>query len=114
MPEATRGRLNEPELRRAVDILRRGGLVAFPTETVYGLGARALDPAALARVFAAKGRPRSHPLIAHVLGEADAQLLAADWPPAAAALAAAFWPGPLSLVVRRAVHVPLELTGGGD
>jgi L-threonylcarbamoyladenylate synthase len=96
-----------------VAILRRGGLVAFPTETVYGLGARALDPAALLRVFVAKGRPATHPLIAHVLGREDARALAAEWSDATDHLAAAFWPGPLTLVVPRAAGVPSELTGGG-
>jgi L-threonylcarbamoyladenylate synthase len=113
MPRIEDERLNVAEIERAVAILRRGGLVAFPTETVYGLGARALDPAALARVFAAKGRPATHPLIAHVLGAEDAKALAANWSGASARLAEAFWPGPLTLVVPRAEHVPLELTGGG-
>jgi L-threonylcarbamoyladenylate synthase len=105
--------LNAGEIERAVAILRSGGLVAFPTETVYGLGARALDPAALARIFAAKGRPTTHPLIAHVLGEGDARALTDDWPEAAQRLASAFWPGPLTLVLPRAPHVPRGLTGGG-
>jgi len=102
------------DIARAVEILRAGGLVAFPTETVYGLGGRAMDPHALAKIFAAKARPVNHPLIAHVLGEEDARSLAARWTPVASRLAAAFWPGPLTLVVPRASHVPLELTGGGD
>ena len=101
-------------IERAVAILRAGGLVAFPTETVYGLGGRALDPVALARIFAAKGRPATHPLIAHVLGVADARTMAADWSDLASRLAEAFWPGPLTLVVARAASVPPELTGGGD
>jgi len=114
MPRVAAERLSPKEIERAASILRAGGLVAFPTETVYGLGARALDPAALARVFAAKGRPPSHPLIAHVLDARDAQSFAAEWPEAAALLAEAFWPGPLTLVVPRAAHVPLALTGGGS
>jgi L-threonylcarbamoyladenylate synthase len=97
----------------AAAALRAGGLVAFPTETVYGLGAMALDPGALARVYAAKGRPASHPLIAHVLGEDDAKALAADWPELASRLARAFWPGPLTLVVERAAGVPSAVSGGG-
>ena len=105
---------DERGLTRAVTILRRGGLVAFPTETVYGLGARALDPAALAKVFEAKGRPATHPLIAHVLGTAGARALASEWPEVAERLARAFWPGPLTLVVPKASHVPGALTGGGD
>jgi L-threonylcarbamoyladenylate synthase len=98
----------------AVSALRAGRLVAFPTETVYGLGARALDEAALARVFAAKGRPTHHPLIAHVTGEGEARRLAAAWPPAAARLARALWPGPLTLVVERAAQVPAAVAGGAD
>lgn len=97
----------------AVAVLRGGGLVAFPTETVYGLGARALDEAALARVFAAKGRPSSHPLIAHVDGEAMARSLASEWSARASRLARAFWPGPLTLVVPRAASVPAAVAGGG-
>jgi L-threonylcarbamoyladenylate synthase len=96
----------------AARVLRAGGLVAFPTETVYGLGALALDEAAVARVFEAKGRPRTHPLIAHVDGEAAARALAAEWPDVAERLARAFWPGPLTLVVKRAAHVPAAVAGG--
>jgi L-threonylcarbamoyladenylate synthase len=113
MPRKEDDRLNALEIERAVAILRSGRLVAFPTETVYGLGGRALDPQALARIFAAKGRPATHPLIAHVLGQDDARALASEWSEATERLAAAFWPGPLTLVVPRASHVPLELTGGG-
>ncbi|WP_346434175.1 L-threonylcarbamoyladenylate synthase [Nonomuraea composti] len=97
---------------RAAGVLRGGGLVAFPTETVYGLGANAADGAAVARVFQAKGRPPSHPLIVHL---ADAEQLG-DWaddvPAAARLLAERFWPGPLTLVLRRGRRVPLETTGG--
>src|SRR4051812_4378319 len=96
----------------AARVLRDGGLVAFPTETVYGLGARAFDAQALARVFAAKGRPVHHPLIAHVEDEAQARALAQTWPEAASRLAAALWPGPLTLVVERAAHVPGAIAGG--
>ena len=92
--------------------LRAGGLVAFPTETVYGLGALALDREAVRRVYATKGRPATHPLIVHVLGEADARPLAAAWPPLARDLARAFWPGPLTLVVAKSDAVPGEITGG--
>lgn len=105
----------EPDLiREAVRVLRGGGLVAFPTETVYGLGARALDADAIERIFVAKGRPRSHPLIAHVEGEAQARALAREWNERASALARAFWPGPLTVVVPRASVVPDAVTGGGD
>lgn len=93
--------------------LRAGGLVAFPTETVYGLGANALDPDAVARVYAAKGRPSTNPLICHVTESALARhWLAAVWPPAAEALAAAFWPGPLTLVLPARLHLPAIVTAG--
>jgi len=98
----------------AVRVLKDGGLVAFPTETVYGLGARALDNRAVERVFAAKGRPKAHPLIAHVGSLAQAKALAGDWPAAASLLGSAFWPGPLTLVVSRALHFPAGVSGGGD
>jgi L-threonylcarbamoyladenylate synthase len=99
-------------MEEAARVLRTGGLVAFPTETVYGLGARALDPRAVARIFDAKGRPANHPVIAHVLGEADASRMAASWDSRAVRFARAFWPGPLTLVVPRADHVPASLGGG--
>jgi L-threonylcarbamoyladenylate synthase len=100
-------------LDEAVAVLRSGGLVAFPTETVYGLGGRALDPAAALRIFAAKGRPQTHPLIVHVEGEADARSLSSHWSLRAERLARAFWPGPLTLVVPRAPRVPAVVAGGG-
>jgi L-threonylcarbamoyladenylate synthase len=84
----------------------------MPTETVYGLAALALDERALARIFEAKGRPNDHPLIVHVVGEAQARGLAASWPERAARLAKAFWPGPLTLVVDRAAHVPAAVAAG--
>ncbi len=99
-------------IQRAAAALRRGALVAFPTETVYGLGARALDRDAVRRVFAAKGRPNAHPLIVHVLGEDQAKSWAAEWTPLASELASAFWPGPLTLVVAKSAIVPPEVTGG--
>jgi L-threonylcarbamoyladenylate synthase len=107
-------RPDEAAIAAAAQALREGRLVAFPTETVYGLGAAALNPRAIARVFAAKGRPTTHPLIAHVADEAGARGMAAAWPERASRLARAFWPGPLTLIVARAVHVPAELTGGAD
>src|SRR5580658_4716255 len=88
-------------IAEAVRVLRRGGLVAFPTETVYGLGASAFDARAVDRVFAAKGRPPTHPLIAHVLDSGEARALAASWSPLASTLAGAFWPGPLTMIVDR-------------
>ena len=106
----------DSDIEDAVRILRRGGLVAFPTETVYGLGADAANPDALRRLYAVKGRPRSHPVIVHLAtGSPDAL---ARWTeaftPAARALADVCWPGPVTLVVRRAGGVPAEVTGGSD
>jgi len=98
----------------AAEALRRGELVAFPTETVYGLGALALDEQAVARIFAAKGRPADNPLIAHVSGTPAARELASRWPELADRLAERFWPGPLTLVVPRAPHLPGILTAGLD
>jgi len=98
----------------ACALLRGGGLVALPTETVYGLGAHALDPEAVQRIYAAKGRPSFNPLIVHIPDLEAARPLVADLPPVACALAAAFWPGPLTLVVPRAHCVPDVVTGGGD
>jgi L-threonylcarbamoyladenylate synthase len=100
-------------ISRAAEVLRRGGLVAFPTETVYGLGAAALDPDAVARVFEAKGRPATNPLIVHVTGAEEARALTTSWPEAAARLAARFWPGPLTLVLPRSARVPDLVTAGG-
>lgn len=98
---------------RAARNLQAGGLVAFPTETVYGLGANALAEDAVARIFAAKGRPATNPLIVHVASIADAQALSADWPDSAECLAARFWPGPLTLVLPKASCVPDLVTAGG-
>src|SRR5262245_40513324 len=100
-------------LAEAARVLRANGLVAFPTETVYGLGGRALSSEAVTRIFEAKGRPRAHPLIAHVTDEGAARALSADWSERASRLARAFWPGPLTLVVPRAAYVPESLVGGG-
>ncbi|MCB9723134.1 MAG: threonylcarbamoyl-AMP synthase [Spirochaetaceae bacterium] len=100
-------------LREAADILRRGGLVGFPTETVYGLGANALDAAAVERIFAAKGRPPSNPVIVHVASVEAARRLAGRWPDAAERLAAQHWPGPLTLVVERGDAIPDVVTAGG-
>ena len=98
----------------AASCLRNGGLVAFPTETVYGLGVAALDAAAVRRLFAAKGRPADDPLIVHVAGAAELAPLVAERPSIVDALAARFWPGPLTLVLRRSPIVPLEVTAGLD
>lgn len=94
--------------------LRAGGLVAFPTETVYGLGANALDEQAVARIYAAKGRPAWNPVIAHVPSIEAARALAREWPRSAECLAQAFWPGPLTLVVPKASGVPDVATAGLD
>ncbi len=98
----------------AADLLRRGELVAFPTETVYGLGGHALDERAVAAIFAAKGRPAADPLIVHLAAAADLPLITTAIPPVAAQLAAAFWPGPLTLIVPRHPRVPLSVTAGRD
>ncbi|HEU4841143.1 MAG TPA: L-threonylcarbamoyladenylate synthase, partial [Ilumatobacteraceae bacterium] len=101
------------DVERAVAALTSGGLVAIPTETVYGLGADADDPVAVARVFEVKGRPPDHPLIVHILPE-WVDDWAADVPPAAALLTAACWPGPLTVLLPRAARVSDAVTGGRD
>lgn len=103
-----------PDLDEAVRLLRAGELVAFPTETVYGLGADAANPLAVAKVFAAKGRPADHPLIVHLAEGASVPDWASDFPHAARRLARAFWPGPLTLVLPRSARVPAAVTGGQD
>ena len=108
---------NSPDraaIARAADCLRRGGLVAFPTETVYGLGANALDRTAVTRVFEAKRRPTHDPLIVHVGSTADVPKLVAAVPAATSLLADRFWPGPLTLVMRRSTLVSDEVTAGLD
>ena len=103
-----------PGFRRALEILEAGGLVAFPTETVYGLGADGLCTAAVARIYAAKGRPSTNPLILHVSGLAMARAVVRRFPAQALALAEAFWPGPLTLVLPKGACVPDAVTAGGD
>lgn len=100
------------EICKAAAIIRQGGLVAFPTETVYGLGANALDPNAVERIYRAKGRPAESPLIVHVADVEMARSLVIDWPDTAAELAARHWPGPLTLVLPKAAHVPDRATAG--
>ena len=102
------------EIARAVEVLRAGGLVAFPTETVYGLGADASKRKAVKRIFEAKGRPATHPLIVHLAGDADLNRWARDIPESARQLAERFWPGPLTLVLKRAAKVLDVVTGGQD
>ncbi len=105
---------SEEELGRAAELIRNGGLVAFPTETVYGLGANALDAGAVARIYEAKGRPWASPLIVHVADENMARSITAEWPALAQALAARFWPGPLTIIVKKAGIVPDLVTAGLD
>jgi L-threonylcarbamoyladenylate synthase len=100
------------EIERAARLLRDGRLVAFPTETVYGLGANALDAEAVARIYAAKHRPSNSPLIVHVASIEMAQSLAATWPDVADRLARRFWPGPLTLVVEKKSAIPDIVTAG--
>ena len=92
--------------------IRAGELVAFPTETVYGLGAHALDPQAVRKIFAAKGRPATNPVIVHVADAAAARALSSAWPPVADALAKRFWPGPLTLVVPALDTIPADVRAG--
>lgn len=101
-------------MAEAVECLRNGKLVAFPTETVYGLGANARDADAVARIFAAKGRPATNPLIVHVADTDAARSLATEWTPVAEELAAMYWPGALTLVVRKTDAIPAIITAGGD
>jgi len=101
-------------IAQAAQALARGELVALPTETVYGLGARADDDAAVARIFAAKGRPADHPLIVHVCDATQAEAFAAEMPPLARKLMDQFWPGPLTVIVPRAPHMAAAAAGGQD
>jgi L-threonylcarbamoyladenylate synthase len=99
-------------INRAAELLRAGRLVAFPTETVYGLGANALDADAVRRIFEAKGRPLTSPLIVHVASVEQARGLACEWPDTAEKLARRFWPGPLTIIVPKAPYVPDAVTAG--
>jgi L-threonylcarbamoyladenylate synthase len=105
----TAGSINE-----AAFALSRGHLVAFPTETVYGLGADGYNPSAVLRIFEVKGRPKGHPLILHAANLVNAMKVSNHWTDLALGLAEAFWPGPLTLVLKKANSVPLEVTGGQD
>lgn len=104
--------VQQNEIEAAVARLRRGGVVAFPTETVYGLGADASNPAAVQRIFSIKGRPSGHPLIVHLSAAAQLEDWVSDIPARAYDLAKYFWPGPLTLILKRAAQVPLVVTGG--
>ena len=101
---------SDSELNEAARLIRAGRLVAFPTETVYGLGANALDPAAVARIFEVKGRPATSPLIVHVASADAAREITTSWPPIAQRLAAEFWPGPLTLVLPKHSSIPSNVT----
>ncbi len=103
-----------PDYAHAVRLLQAGELVAFPTETVYGLGADAANAEAVTKIFAAKGRPADHPLIVHLAGAGHVDRWAIDIPQAAWELAEAFWPGPLTLILKRAPDVPYAVTGGQE
>lgn len=100
-------------IARAATILQAGGLVAFPTETVYGLGANALDAGAVGKIYAVKGRPATNPVIVHVAEMAEAKGLVSSWPDHADKLANRFWPGPLTLVLPRSACIPDLVTAGG-
>jgi L-threonylcarbamoyladenylate synthase len=105
---------SEREIGQAVGVLRAGGLVAFPTETVYGLGADASNAAAVRRIFEVKGRPASHPVIVHLADAVQLASWAREIPDAARKLALQYWPGPLTLILKRARGVSDEVTGGQD
>lgn len=102
------------DISQAAQILESGGLVAFPTETVYGLGADAESPSAIAKIYRAKGRPSNHPVIVHLAPEADLTYWATTIPKEARQLIEAFWPGPLTLILKRAQHIPDAVSGGQD
>lgn len=104
----------QPDIDAAARLLESGELVAFPTETVYGLGADAENPAAVARIYAAKGRPSNHPVIVHLAPRADIGRWATSVPHEAGALIDAFWPGPLTLILKRASAIPSAVSGGQD
>lgn len=106
--------MDQQQIDLAARALEAGQLVAFPTETVYGLGADAENPAAVAAIYAAKGRPQDHPVIVHLAPEAPLDYWACDIPPQAQALAAAFWPGPLTMILKRAPNIPDAVSGGQD
>ena len=101
-------------MERAGEILKKGGLVAFPTETVYGLGGDALNPEASARIYAAKGRPSDNPLIVHITNMKALEEMVAEVPQAAYVLAERFWPGPLTMIFQKNDRIPYETTGGMD
>jgi L-threonylcarbamoyladenylate synthase len=112
--QMTEEKLNREALQEAGEILKAGGLVAFPTETVYGLGGNALDPEASKKIYAAKGRPSDNPLIVHIADMASLSAIVTELPEPALRLAGEYWPGPLTMILRKSSRVPLETTGGLD
>ncbi len=106
--------MDQEVFEKSGQIIKMGGLVAFPTETVYGLGGDALNPASSQKIYAAKGRPSDNPLIVHICDVGDLEVVGTDIPPVAYALAERFWPGPLTMIVKKSKIVPYETTGGLD
>lgn len=104
--------IDKKVMEKAGEIVKNGGLVAFPTETVYGLGGDALNPQSSAKIYAAKGRPSDNPLIVHIAEMSAIGKIAAEVPEAVARLADAFWPGPLTMILKKSAAVPKETTGG--
>jgi L-threonylcarbamoyladenylate synthase len=107
-------RINRGKIKQAAIIIQKGGLVAFPTETVYGLGADALNPKAVRKIYKAKGRPQDNPMIVHVASIDQAKNLTKRFPPKAELLAKRYWPGPLTIILPKADKVPVEVTSGLD
>ena len=99
-------------IRRAAEIIQQGGLAGIPTETVYGLAGNALNGSVSRKIFAAKGRPSDNPLIVHIAAEEEARPLVKEFPEPARKLAAAYWPGPLTMVLPKSELVPMETSGG--
>jgi L-threonylcarbamoyladenylate synthase len=114
VPGTISGEIVPGTISGAAQRLAAGDVIAFPTETVYGLGADAANPAAVAKIFALKGRPANHPLIVHVVGVESLAEWARDVPDSARKLAARFWPGPLTMILARSPRVPAAVTGGQD
>ncbi len=114
MIKAERGKIKREYLKQAGEIIRQGGLVAFPTETVYGLGGDALNPHSSEKIYEAKGRPSDNPLIVHICAMEDLEKIVKDVPEEAYRLAEAFWPGPLTMIFQKKDCVPAQTTGGLD
>ena len=103
---------NNSSIKKAAEIIKNGGIVAFPTETVYGLGADAFNPKAIAKIFQAKGRPSDNPLIVHLRTSQDLKLVARNIPQIAHQLIEKFWPGPLTLILKKKKIIPNIVSGG--